>query len=58
MGREKMIVKIVAIICLTIINITALSHGIDSTLTGTICAVIGGIAGYELAKVRGARSEG
>jgi len=53
-----MIVKIVAIICLTIINITALSHGIDSTLTGTICAVIGGIAGYELAKVRGARSEG
>ncbi len=41
-------VKIVAILCLTIICITALNHGIDSAITSTISAIIGGVAGYEL----------
>ncbi len=48
--KDETIVKIIAIISLTTINITALLHGIDSTLTGTICAIIGGIAGYEIRK--------
>jgi len=48
--RNSWIVKIIAIVCLTIINIVALLHGIDSTLTGTISAIIGGIAGYEIGR--------
>jgi hypothetical protein len=27
--------------------------GIDSTLTGSICAIIGGVAGYEFGKKKG-----
>jgi len=53
--KDETIVKIIAIISLTMINITALLHGIDSTLTGTICAIIGGIAGYEIRKYVEAR---
>lgn len=44
------IVKITAIISLTAICITALQHGIDSTLTATVSAIIGGIAGYEVGR--------
>jgi len=49
--KESTIIKIVAIISLATINIVALIHGIDSTLTGTISAIIGGIAGYEFRRV-------
>ena len=50
--KDSTIVKIVAIASLAAINIVALLNGIDSTLTGTICAIIGGIAGYEFRKVK------
>jgi hypothetical protein len=40
----------VAIICLTVICSVALLKGIDSTLTGSICAIIGGVAGYEFGR--------
>jgi len=43
-------VKVVAIICLTVICCFALYKGIDSTLIGTVSAIIGGIAGYEFGK--------
>jgi len=46
----SIIVKITAILSLTVICITALIHGIDSALIGTVSAIIGGIAGYELRK--------
>jgi hypothetical protein len=46
--REETIVKIVAIVSLVAINITALIHGIDTVVTSTICAIIGGIAGYSV----------
>jgi len=49
--KDSTLVKITAIVALALINIIALIHGIDSTLTGTICAIIGGIAGYEFKKV-------
>lgn len=49
--KDTTLVKLVAIAALAIINVTALLHGIDSTLTGTICAIIGGIAGYEFRRV-------
>jgi hypothetical protein len=46
--EESALVKIVAIVSLTIICVTALSRGIDSVLVGSVSAIIGGIAGYEI----------
>ena len=51
------IVKITAIIALTIICVTALLHGIDSGLASTISAVIGGIAGYEIGRYKREKEE-
>jgi hypothetical protein len=48
--KDSTIVKIVAILCLTVICSVALLKGIDSTLTGTVSAIIGGIAGYEIGR--------
>ena len=48
--KDSTLIKIVSICSLTAICISALFKGIDSTLTGTICAIIGGIAGYEFGK--------
>jgi len=42
--------KITSIICLTAICCFALHNGIDSAVTGSIAAIIGGIAGYEFGK--------
>jgi hypothetical protein len=44
------LVKLAAIVSLTVICVTALLHGIDSALVGTVSAIIGGIAGYEFGK--------
>jgi hypothetical protein len=46
--RDETITKIVAIVSLATINIVALLCGIDTVLTSTICAIIGGIAGYSI----------
>jgi F0F1-type ATP synthase assembly protein I len=48
--KDSTIVKLVAIVCLTVICSVALFKGIDSTLTGTVSAIIGGIAGYEFGR--------
>lgn len=48
--EDSTIVKVVAIVSLTAIGVTALLHGIDSVLTASISAIIGGIAGYEFGK--------
>ena len=45
--RDETIVKITAIVALTVICSVALIHGIDSVLIGAVSAIIGGIAGYE-----------
>ena len=50
--EDTTIIKITAIICLTIICGLALLRGIDSVLIGSVSAVIGGIAGYELKKIK------
>jgi len=47
--KEKS-VKIVAIICLSILEGLAIMHGIDGQLFGLVCAIIGGIAGYKFGK--------
>jgi hypothetical protein len=54
---DSTVVKLVAIICLTVICSVALLKGIDSTLTGTVSAIIGGIAGYEIGRRRSATKE-
>jgi len=46
------IVKITAIICLTILGIVALCKGVDSALLATITSILGGVAGYEYGKGR------
>jgi len=50
--KDSTIIKITAIVSLTIITITAILHGIDSVLIGTVSGIIGGIAGYEVGKRR------
>jgi hypothetical protein len=48
--KDTTIIKLVAITCLTTICGIALLRGIDSVLVGTICSIIGGIAGYEFGR--------
>jgi membrane protein YqaA with SNARE-associated domain len=48
---DETLIKITAIICLTVICSLALLHGIDSVLVGTISAIVGGIAGYQVGKI-------
>jgi hypothetical protein len=55
--EDTTIIKLVAITCLTIICSIALLKGIDSVLTGTICSIIGGIAGYEFGRRQKTREE-
>jgi len=43
-------VKEIAIVGLVAICCVALFKGIDSALVGTVAAIIGGIAGYEIGK--------
>ena len=52
------LVKLAAIVSLTIICVTALLHGVDSVLVGTVSAIIGGIAGYEFGKRTVGEKEG
>ena len=49
---ESGVIKITAIISLTIIVVVALMKGIDSGLTATVSAIIGGVAGYEFGRRR------
>jgi membrane protein YqaA with SNARE-associated domain len=51
------IVKITAIISLTIICVVAVFHGIDSVLIGTIASIIGGVAGYEIGRYKREKEE-
>jgi hypothetical protein len=49
--EDQNVIKIVGICCLTaILVVNYLTMKIDSTLTGTICAIIGGLAGYSFGK--------
>jgi len=48
--NDSTIVKIVAVVCLTVICSIALIKGIDSVLVGTVASIIGGIAGYEFGR--------
>lgn len=52
MVSDETVIKVTAIISLAVICSLALTKGIDSALTGTISAIIGGIAGYEVGRKR------
>ena len=49
------VVQVTAILCLTVIVVVALSHGIDSVLVSTVSAIIGGIAGYKIHRIKVSR---
>lgn len=50
--KDATILSLAAIIALTIIEVTCIFNGIDSTLTGAVSAIIGGIAGYKFKERR------
>ena len=52
---ESGLVKMTAIISLTVIVCLALIKGIDSGLTATISAIIGGVAGYEFGRKKSSK---
>jgi len=52
MAHQNKYTKEIAIVCLTIIAVTCIIHGIDKAIISIISAAIGGIAGYELRKYR------
>jgi len=55
--RDETIVKIVAIVALTVVEIVnLLTYKVDGNVLLTIGAIIGGIAGYELRALRGSIS--
>jgi hypothetical protein len=49
----KYLTPIIAIVCVTIIEVVALVNGFDGALLGLSMTVIGGICGYEIKKIRG-----
>ena len=51
--KDETAVSIAAIASLTALGVAALINGIDSGLLTSIAAIIGGIAGYRIGKVRG-----
>ena len=52
---ESGLVKITAIISLTVIVCLALVKGIDSGLVASVSAIIGGIAGYEFGRKKSSK---
>ena len=50
--RDKAIVTIVAIVCITILEAIALSKGIDGALFSLTLSVIGGLVGYKFKEVK------
>ena len=57
LAEDATIIKVTAIACLTIICSIALMKGIDSALVGTVAAIIGGVAGYSIRRLRRGREE-
>lgn len=43
---------IIAMVCITILECFALSHGVNGAVFGIAIAVIGGLGGYEVHKIR------
>jgi len=56
--KDETVVKLTTIICLTIVLIVNFfTMKIDSTFTGTVCAIMGGIAGYELGRRKNSKGQ-
>lgn len=56
--KDETIIKIVAIVSLIVLEVVnLLTTQYDGAVIGSISAVIGGIAGYEVGKLRGVRND-
>jgi hypothetical protein len=56
MNKDVVIISGIAILAITAIEIVALLRGIDGTILAGALTVIGGIAGYQIKKVRTPKS--
>ena len=55
--KDETIIKIVAIVSLVVLEVVnLLTTQYDGAVIGSISAVIGGIAGYEVGKLRGVKN--
>ena len=52
MVEDSTVIKITAIVCLTAICVVALIKSIDSALVSAVSAIIGGLAGYTVKRLR------
>ena len=55
---EGTILKVVAIVCIALLELVALWQGIDGTLLSMVVAVISGLAGYQYAMVTKSQKRG
>jgi len=56
--KDETIIKIVAIVSLVVLEVVnLLTTKYDGAVIGSISAVIGGIAGYEIGKKKGVRND-
>jgi xanthine/uracil/vitamin C permease (AzgA family) len=55
MMDADVLVRIVAIICLTVIVVTLLARNIDGAIASSICSLIAWLAGYGVRKTREGR---
>lgn len=51
--KDKTIIVLTAIACVTALECVALSQGIDGAAFASVLVVIGGLAGYEIKAKRG-----
>lgn len=48
----KVLISVIAIICITILEVVAISYGINGTALAGAIAAIAGLGGYQVAKAR------
>jgi len=53
LDTERMVKAIVAISCLTVLEMTALIMGVDGAVFSVVIAAIAGLGGYTIGKVKG-----
>lgn len=50
MNKEQALLAVVAIVCITVLEVLAMHYGIDGALFGLAVAAIAGISGWEIHK--------
>lgn len=52
MKKQDWFIPLVAIVALTILEVAAIIKGVDGALFSSVIAIIGGIAGYKISKLK------